>query len=441
MYFSLFFAAIAALIKLASTQDDLPGKFEPAGRSGVPVMHAALLPNGKVVFLDKLEKYTESKLPTGRYAYSVEYDPTTHELSPLSLSSNAFCCGDGRVFIAAGSLNGLDIRDLRNNNPTYELLDKQAKSSQIFDVDQNRIIRQLPDLKGLKRTYPNTGGSVMLPLTKQNNYGSQIMICGGGEIDDILSTTDETCGTISPMSTKPEWKMTKMPGGGRLMVEGTLLLDGTVLWLNGARLGCQGFGTANNSALEALIYDPQAESWATAGKTDIPRMYHSVALMLLDGTILIAGSNPNEMPLPEENVVQDNPTRAYATEFRVEKYIPHYLLENKAEMRPTGMRIRDKILVPGGTITTISFDLNSNHVPKDVKVLLYHGGFVTHSLHMGQVMVEMESLPPKLKYSSGNQWTVEARVPDIKIAPGPYVIYVVVDGVPSIGQFVSIQIY
>ncbi|KAK5088903.1 hypothetical protein LTR05_003126 [Lithohypha guttulata] len=427
-------------------------------------MHAALLSNGKVVFLDKLENYTESKLPTGRNAYSVEYDPTTHELSPLSLSSNAFCCGD--------------IRALRNNNPTYELLDKQgkpnsrsipldilvknqpywmypflhllrdgtlfvftAKSSQIFDVDKNRIIRQLPDLKGLERTYPNTGGSVMLPLTKQNNYKPQIMICGGGEIDDIFSATDETCGTISPMSAKPEWKMTKMPGGGRLMVEGTLLLDGTVLWLNGARLGCQGFGTASNPALEALIYDPQAESWATAGKTDIPRMYHSVALMLLDGTILIAGSNPNEMPLLEENVVQDNPTRAYATEFRVEKYIPHYLLENKAEMRPTEMRIRDKILVPGGTITTISFDLNSNHVPKDVKVLLYHGGFVTHSLHMGQVMVEMESLPPKLKYFSGNQWTVEARVPDIKIAPGPYVIYVVVDGVPSIGQFVSIQIY
>ena len=102
MHFSLILTAVAALTRQASAQDDLPGKFELAGRSGVPVMHAALLPNGKVVFLDKLENYTESKLPTGRYAYSVEYDPATHELFPLSLSSNAFCCGG--AFLADGTL-------------------------------------------------------------------------------------------------------------------------------------------------------------------------------------------------------------------------------------------------------------------------------------------------------------------------------------------------
>lgn len=36
-------------------------------------MHAGLMPNGRVVFLDKVENYTQIKLPDGQYAYSAEY--------------------------------------------------------------------------------------------------------------------------------------------------------------------------------------------------------------------------------------------------------------------------------------------------------------------------------------------------------------------------------
>lgn len=42
---------------------------------------------------------------------------------------------------------------------------------------------------------------------------------------------------------------------GRGMVEGTLLPDGTVIWLNGCNQGAQGFGLATAPTLEALIYD------------------------------------------------------------------------------------------------------------------------------------------------------------------------------------------
>ena len=42
-------------------------------------MHAGLLPNGRVVFLDKVENYTQIKLPDGQYAYSAEYDPETNK--------------------------------------------------------------------------------------------------------------------------------------------------------------------------------------------------------------------------------------------------------------------------------------------------------------------------------------------------------------------------
>lgn len=61
-----------------------PGQFKEVGLSGVPVMQAALLPNGKVLFLDKLENYTEMKLKNGRYAFSSEYDPITNQKVALA---------------------------------------------------------------------------------------------------------------------------------------------------------------------------------------------------------------------------------------------------------------------------------------------------------------------------------------------------------------------
>ena len=54
-------------------------------------MHAGLLPNGRVFFLDKIENYTQLKLPSGYYAYSSEYDPTTNTVVPLGYKvSNGF---------------------------------------------------------------------------------------------------------------------------------------------------------------------------------------------------------------------------------------------------------------------------------------------------------------------------------------------------------------
>jgi len=108
MLFALFCTAIAALLTTVSSQHVTTGRFELAGRSGVPAMHAALLPNGNVVFLDKLENYTEARLPNGRYAYSTVYNPLSHELRPLAVPSNAFCCGgtflaDGRLMTMGGN--------------------------------------------------------------------------------------------------------------------------------------------------------------------------------------------------------------------------------------------------------------------------------------------------------------------------------------------------
>lgn len=513
-----------------------PGSLAEVGRSGVPAMHAGLMPNGRVVFLDKVENYTELKLPNGRYAYSSEYDPVTKKVVPLAYKTNAFCSGgifladgrfmsiggnaplefedptvgdgfkgirylkrsdsdaslngqpwdepghtldtarwypsvqimaDGSLFVASGSLNGLDPSKPENNNPTYEILNPDgtpksksiempilkknqpyymypfmhllkdgtvfvftSKSSELFNVGTGTTVRKFPDLPGDYRTYPNTGGSVLLPLSSTNNWNPDIIICGGGPYQDITAPTDASCGRIQPLSTDPAWELDSMPSG-RCMVEGTLLADGTIIWLNGANHGAQGFAIAGDPTQQVLIYDPSqplGKRWTTGPTSPIPRLYHSIALLLLDGTLLITGSNPVEQPIltPSEK----NP---YITDFRIEIYTPPYLQDNPE--RPSDVRLSSKTLKANGEKFTIDFTAPLGS--KDVKVSLYYGGFVTHSLHMGHRMVWLDG--KGFKAGERAQRIDVAMPPNGNIVPpGPYVVYVLVDGVPAVGQFVMV---
>jgi hypothetical protein len=189
-----------------SALDDAVGSFEIIGRSGVPAMHAALLPEGDVVFLDKIETWTELTLDNGRPAYSSIYNPVTQALTPVAVSTNPFCCGgtflvdgrlatfggngnlswldptiedgfdairylhlgkdpvwqepgnklsskrwyataqtlaDGSIFVAAGSLNGMNLHDQSNNNPTYEILDRRALSTGA-SIPMDILVRNQP---------------------------------------------------------------------------------------------------------------------------------------------------------------------------------------------------------------------------------------------------------------------------------------------------------
>ena len=178
------------------------------GRSGVPAMHAAVLPpSGKVVFIDKVEDYSELRLPNNHWAYSSLYDPKTQELSPLAVATNVFCCGgtfladgrvltvggnapllwldptvedgfdairylnskdgtyqwsepgnklaskrwyasaqtmaDGTIFVAAGSLTGGNPNDSSQNNPTYEILGAEGVSSG-QNIPMDILIENMP---------------------------------------------------------------------------------------------------------------------------------------------------------------------------------------------------------------------------------------------------------------------------------------------------------
>lgn len=382
---------------------------------------------------------------------------------------------NGHIIVVAGSLTGLDPGEPKNNNPTYEMLNAEgkpygtsvampilvenqpyymypfihllrdgnlfvfaARSSELFDVRSNKTLKKYPDLVGDYRIYPNTGSSAMLPLTPENNWEPEVIVCGGGSYVDISSPTENTCGRIKPFDEDPKWDVELMPQG-RTMVDSQLLPDGSILWINGCNKGAQGFGIAKDPIYDAWIYDPNKpvrERWYEAGTSEVPRLYHSVALLLLDGTVMVTGSNPVEMPVLTPN--PDVPALAYVTEFRVEIYTPPYLAGKKGRDRPSKMEVSTKHLKPDGMKFKIHF-VTHGHIRNELKVALYYGGFVTHSLHMGSRLLFLEHEGFESGSLGKHEVTVKMPTSGNVVPPGPYQLYVVVDGVPSVGQFVMVD--
>jgi hypothetical protein len=91
----------------------------------------------------------------------------------------------------------------------------------------------------------------------------------------------------------------------------TALPDGTYLILNGAELGYAGFGLASEPNNNAVLYDPSKpvnQRMSVMANTTIDRLYHSEAILMQDGRVLVSGSDPE--------------TPGFLQEYRVEVFLP-----------------------------------------------------------------------------------------------------------------------
>jgi len=128
---------------------------------------------------------------------------------------------------------------------------------------------------------------------------------------------------------------------------------------------------------------------------------------------------------------------SFVTEFQVEIYTPPYLSGANANNRPTKMVLSSTDLTPDGSTFTLSFTSPTNG--QSPTVALYYGGFITHSVHMGQRMVMLDTTG--WQAGAQEQTLTVTMPPNGNVAPpGPYVLYVLVDGVPGVGQFVSVAV-
>jgi len=136
------------------------------------------------------------------------------------------------------------------------------------------------------------------------------------------------------------------------------LPDGTFMIMNGAKEGVAGFGLASNPNLNALLYDPTlpaGQRISILNNTIVARMYHSEAILLPDGNVLVSGSDPITPGFPEET--------------RIERYVPPYL--NKGITPPT-FSISNHDWAYGQTVTISNVRVFSGNIG-GVKVSLVAG--------------------------------------------------------------------
>ncbi|CAG5137745.1 uncharacterized protein ALTATR162_LOCUS191 [Alternaria atra] len=168
------------------------------------------------------------------------------------------------------------------------------------------------------RTYPYEGTQVLLPQYYPYDAPLEVLICGGAARQPKWGL--DNCVSIEPDVANPEWTLERMPSRRVISCMATLP-DGTYLILNGAEVGEAGFGLADQSNLNAVLYDsrkPRHQRMSIMANTTIARMYHSEAVVMDDGRILVSGSDPQDQG-------------KHPQEHRIEVFLPPYLLSGASQ--------------------------------------------------------------------------------------------------------------
>ncbi|PNH62600.1 hypothetical protein VD0002_g5514 [Verticillium dahliae] len=302
--------------------------------------------------------------------------------------------------------------------PSENIFVAYWNEARILDKTTFETLTILPTIPGTVnnpmggRTYPLEGTGVLLPQKAPYTAPLGILICGGST--EGVATAIDNCVTIYPEAPEPEWVVERMPSR-RVMSCMAPLPDGTYLINNGAQQGVAGFGLAEAPNLNALIYDPEKRVGAritVVANTTIARLYHSESITLLDGRVLVTGSDPQDGVNPQE--------------YRVEVFNPPYLTSGRP--RPTfTLANRD-----WDYDESITFTLGGAPVNGDISVTLLGGVSSTHGNSMGT-----RTILPSVS-CSGLTCTVTAP-PDAGICPPGWFQFFVLDGgIPAVGVYVRI---
>lgn len=193
----------------------------------------------------------------------------------------------------------------------------------------------------------------------------------------------------------------------RTMQNTVLLPDRTVFVSGGGQMG----EMVAAAQREAEIYDPAANVFRAAATALVPRLYHSVALLLPDARVITAGSNPNR---------RDD-------ELRLELFHPPYLFRGPRpfiESAPDHVSHGDR------------FQIGTPNAPDVRWVQLVKPIAVTHSCDTEQRLVDLP-----IVRGSRHRCRLDVRVsrePGV-VPPGWYMLFLTDnDGVPSHAHWIRV---
>ncbi|KAL2504022.1 glyoxal oxidase-related protein [Abeliophyllum distichum] len=315
----------------------------------------------------------------------------------------------------------------------------------LFDYIKRVVVKTYPAMPGGDpRNYPSTGSAVLLPLKKLQGgaIGAEVLVCGGAPKGAYASAKYSvnfvpalsTCGRIHITDLNPQWTMETMPLA-RVMGDMVLLPNAKVLIINGASTGTAGWDLGRNPVLSPVIYQPGKPSgsrFEVQNPSSTPRMYHSTAVLLRDGRVLVGGSNPH---------LNYSFTRVlFPTDLTLEAFSPSYLESASSRLRPKIGSPASQSIIGYGRQLAIRFTIPPSRLSKNlVTVTMVAPSFTTHSFSMNQRLLVLSG--GNITAVGLSKYQILVTTPSSRnlAPPGHYLLFVVHQDVPSEGIWVQIK--
>lgn len=258
------------------------------------------------------------------------------------------------------------------------------------------------------------------------DYGSAVMyesgkilyVGGGGYTgwdtpDAKASAPTATAEKIDLLDT-PVWTDAGSMSSPRRHLTATVLPDGQVLVTGGVSGG--GFNDEPSGVRAAEVWNPATNGWTTLASNGVNRAYHSVSILMPDGTVLHGASGDANVP---------GTSTPYPARRSHEIFSPPYLFKGA---RPA---ITD---APASVGYGQSFTVATPAAGQVTHVRWIRLGSVTHAFDANTMAVSLDFTP-----GDGNISVTAPSNPNVA-PPGHYLLFILNrNGVPSTGRIMRVQ--
>ena len=250
----------------------------------------------------------------------------------------------------------------------------------------------------------------------------KILYAGGGGNSTWGQTPDPrdnvptaTAEKIDLTVASPTWTSAGSMAFRRRHLNSTVLPDGQVLITGGTSGGGFVDIDPSHATRAAEMWNPANNTWTTLASNSVMRVYHSVSLLMTDGTVLHGASGnafAGASRVPDEN--------------NHEIFFPPYLFKGA---RPTITGVSSTSVGYGQTLT-----VTTPNAAQITAVRWIHLGSVTHAFDFGQRANTLSFTTT----STGVDVTVPASAQTAP--PGHYLVFILNrNGVPSLGKIVQVH--
>jgi hypothetical protein len=470
-------AAQSRVLDLSSGQPNILVPESPEGAGGdLFCTGMTILPDGRVMALGASEWHTQPNIePFVRGAADARlYDPETNTWERKAdmlfdrWYASAITLPDGRALVASGIGS---ITDINEHWPQLETYDAATDSwtylegaDKLLPLYARLMVVPGGPLKG--DLFYNTVGTLWAPFgehPRQHEWASQAGLdfaapawndhgrstfgarTNAATVAQVLDAADDYAprfvtfgGTLmqEPIATPfteridlstnpPTNTMGANMNQPRWHLNGVLLPDDTILAVGGGLYDNVFFyGAPNVPVLSAELYDPAGDTWTELADMTVPRIYHSTALLLPDGRVLVGGHVPDPNPFP---VVRDT-ANPQIVERRLEIFEPPYLFRGPRPVIEEAPRHATY-----GDVVQVRVD----NASKVRDLVLMKPGSTTHALDSNQRGI-------RLDFAAQADGVLDVTLPpDAVVAPpGYYMLFVLGEGngglVPSVATFLHL---